>query len=306
MPRAQSWLLLRWAVAGVLLLALGAASVWVLAILDRQRPASRRAAELSYLPKGEYLRVAVLGYRQITADLIWLKAVQHFGEGKQTKQGYLWAYHAVDVVTDLDPKFWFAYQAAGTILGVWAGLVHESVAILTKGMRHNPDVWQLPFYVAYDYYYELCDTTTAAKYFRIAAQLPQAPTYLPRLTAKMLVEAGDPDAALEFLQRLYDQQQDERLREALVQRMKQVVAERDIRFLEEGVRRFKLRYGKLPRSLTELVTKRIIVRLPDDPLGGTYELNASNGSVTSTGLRERLKVYRKVSCQRPVTPGRPS
>ncbi|MGH7255085.1 MAG: hypothetical protein ACREI3_04840, partial [Nitrospirales bacterium] len=119
-----------WILGGLLTLSLGLVAVLNLVGLERSRPPAVRAAELSYLPKGEYLRVAVLGYRQAVADLIWLKAVQHFGTKYQTKEGYRWAYHAVDVLTDLDPKFSFAYQAAGTILGVWAGLPKESIALL--------------------------------------------------------------------------------------------------------------------------------------------------------------------------------
>ena len=281
-----------WFLTGSLLLVLGGAAAGTLIVVEHQRPAMVRAAELAYLPKGEYLRVAVLGYRQMAADLIWLKAVQHFGERKQTTEGYLWAYHAVDVLTDLDPKFAFAYQASGIVLGVWANLPRESIALLTKGMRHNPEVWQLPFYVGYDYFYEVHDPVQAAKYLRIASELPGAPAYLPKLAARMTVEAGDPDAALEFLQRLYQQLQDERLRESLVQRMKEVVAERDIRFLEEGVRRYKSRYGKRPANLNDLVTKGIIQQIPEEPLGGVYELKPSDGTVASTGLRQRLRVHR--------------
>jgi len=102
-----------------LILALGI-SAGLLNMMEQQRPPAHRATELEYLPKGEYLRVAVLGYRQITADLIWLKAVQHLGERTQTQAGYRWAYHAVDVLTDLDRNFISAYQATGTILGVWS------------------------------------------------------------------------------------------------------------------------------------------------------------------------------------------
>lgn len=292
-PHASTASLTSWFLTGGLLLALGGTAVGVLATMERQRPAMLRAEELSYLPKGEYLRVAVLGYRQMAADLIWLKAVQHLGEKNQTRGGYLWAYHTVDVVTDVDPTFAFAYQAAGTILGVWAGLPHESIALLTKGMRHHPEMWQLPFYVGYDYFYELHDPVTAARYFRLASMLPGAPPYLPKLAARMTVEVGDPDAALEFLQRLSQQVRDERLREGLARRMKEVIAERDIRFLEEGVRRYKARYGMLPVRLEDLVTRGIISGIPEEPLGGIYELKASDGAVTSTGLRERLRVYRK-------------
>ena len=288
-----------WLLTGSLLLILGGAAVEVLAVVEHQRPATVRAAELAYLPKGEYLKVAVLGYRQMAADLIWLKAVQYLGERKQTTEGYLWAYHAVDVLTDVDPKFAFAYQAAGAILAVWANLPQESITLLTKGMRHNPEVWQLPFIVGYDYFYELCDPASAAPYFRIASLLPGAPEYLPKLAARMTVESGDPDAALEFLKRFYARVEDERLREALTQRMKEVVAERNIRFLEEGVRRYKARYGRLPVRLENLVSDRIIAEIPAEPFGGVYKLNHSNGTVTSTGLPERLRVHRHVNCQRP-------
>lgn len=281
-----------WALAGALLCVLCGSAIGVLTVVERQRPAIVRAEELSYLPQGKYLKVAVLGYRHLAADLIWLRAVQYFGVKEQTAEGYRWAYHAVDVLTDLDPTFVYAYQMAGTILGVWAKLPQESVDILAKGMVHNPEVWQLPFFLGYDYFYELHDPVSAAKFFRLASMLPGAPEYLPKLAARMTIEAGDPKAALEFLQRLYQQVQDPRLREGLERRIREVIAERDIRFLEEGIRRYRARYGKLPGSLEALVTGGIIARVPDDPLGGLYQVNPSDGTVASTGLRERLKVHR--------------
>ncbi len=292
-PQAGRVALAEWALPGILLLVFGGLAVGLLAIVERQRPPEARAAELAYLPKGEYLKVAVLGYHQIVADLIWLKAVQHFGERQQTKKGYKWAYHAVDVVTDLDPKFSFAYRAAGTILGVWAGLVQESIAILSKGMRHNPEVWELPFYLGYDYFFELHDPKSAALYFQKAAELPGSPAYLPKLAARMTVEAGDPVAALEFLERLYRQMQDEQLRKGLERRMREVAVERDIRSLEEAVHQYKVRHKKNPGKLEDLVKAGIIPQVPIEPLGGTYQLNAKDGTVISTGSAERLRVHRR-------------
>ncbi len=279
-----------------LVVGLGAMATSLLVTMERQRPSTVRAAELSYLPRGEYLKVAVLGYRQIAADLIWLKAIQHFGGRDATLADYRWAYHAADVLTDLDPRFVMAYHATGTILGVWAGLVQESIALLKKGQRHNPDVWQLPFTIGYDYFYELCDPANAAIYFRQASLLPGAPEYLPRLAARMTVESGDPDAALEFLQRFAQQTHDERMREALAQRMKEILAERDIRLLEEAVRRYQHRYRKLPKALTDLVAGDILDHVPQDPFGNRYQFNPTNGTVSSPGLKERLRVHRHMGC----------
>lgn len=288
MTRIRQWLLVSGLLSGLI-----AASIGALIAAERMRPSEVRALELAYLPKGEYIKVAVLGYRQIASDLIWLKAVQYLGEINQTPEGWLWAYHVMDVVTDIDPQFVAVYQAGGTILGVWAQRVQESIMLLEKGVRHNPNVWTLPFFLGYDYFYELHDPVTAAKYFRMASALPGAPAYLPKLAARMTVEAGDPAAALEFLERLYTQTQDERLQEALVQRMKEVIIERDIRFLEEGVRQYRARYKRWPAGLEDLVHKRIITAIPPEPLGGAYVLGSPEGTVKSTALAGRMRVLRK-------------
>ena len=84
-------------------LVLWAGASSLLLILDHERTAVARAEQLAYLPKGDYLKLAVLGYRQVVADLIWLQAVQHIGAKRDTQLGYTWTYHAVDVLTDLDP-----------------------------------------------------------------------------------------------------------------------------------------------------------------------------------------------------------
>lgn len=261
--------------------------------VDKQRQDIGRAVELSYLPKGEYLKVAVVGYRQIAADLIWLKAVQNLAGRSQTRKGYLAAYHAVDVLTELDPHFAHAYQFTGTILSVWARLVNESVAILSKGVQHNPTVWELPFFLGYNYYYELKDPGSAARHFQMASSLPGAPKWLAGLAARMTVEAGDPSAALEFLQRLYMQTKDDQIREGLAIRIREVIVERDAQALENGVKTFRERFGRLPATLEDLVAQGIIPAIPQNPFGERYELNPTDGTVTSPSVRERLRVHRK-------------
>ncbi len=288
MASFRQWLLVSGLLAGLVVSAIGA-----LMAAERMRPPEVRALELAYLPKGAYIKIAVLGYRQIASDLIWLKAVQYLGEVNQTPEGWLWAYHVMDVVTDIDPQFVAVYQAGGTILGVWAQRVQESIMLLEKGVRHNPNEWTLPFFLGYDYFYELRDPVTAAKYLRMASALPGAPAYLPKLAARMTVEAGDPAAALEFLERLYAQTQDERLKEALVRRMKEVIIERDIRFLEEGVRRYRARYKRWPAKLEDLVRKGIITAIPPEPLGGAYVMGSPEGTVKSTAFTGRLQVRRR-------------
>lgn len=57
------------------------------------------------------------------------------------------------------------YQATGLFLGVLVGRHEEGVAILKKGIRHNPDNWQLPFLAGYISYYERCDPAAVGNCF---------------------------------------------------------------------------------------------------------------------------------------------
>lgn len=277
-------------------LGLLASASGVLHVLDQERTAVARAEQLAYLPKGDYLKLAVLGYRQVVADLIWLQAVQHIGAKRDTQLGYTWTYHAVDVLTDLDPTFVAPYQATGLFLGVLVGRHDEGLAILNKGSRHNPSNWQLPFLAGYISYYERCDAAGAGEFFRMAARVPGSPAYLPQLAARMTVESGDPTAALEFLDRFSRSVSDERLREALFRRMKEIVQEQDLRFLEESTKRYRLKYGRGPAKLEDLMLHGIIPQLPVDPLGGQYEIDGLTGAVSASSKRDRLRIHEKVAC----------
>ena len=291
------------AVFGLILLV---GSSVLLHLLDGQRTAVARAEQLAFLPKGEYLKLAVLGYRQVVADLIWLQAVQHIGAKRDTQRGYTWTYHAVDVLTDLDPTFVAPYQATGLFLGVLVGRQEEGLAILDKGIRHNPSIWQLPFLAGYVSYYELCNPVEGGKYLRMAAGVHGSPTYLPRLAARMTVEGGDPTAALEFLDRFSRNVSDERVREALLQRTKEILQEKDLRFLEESIGRYRAKYGQAPTKLEDLMLHGIIQQLPVDPFSGEYEVDAFSGVVRATSKRDRLRIHEKVACQVKAGAVRPS
>ena len=260
-------------------------------VTDRIRPREVGVAELTYLPKGEHLKIAVLGYRNVVADLLWIKALNIFGPRKAEKEEYLAGYKAVDVLTDLDPTFVAAYHVGGIILSIWGNLPELSNQLLIKGSEHNPTAWELPFLAGFNYYFELKDPGMGSKYLQIASAIPGGPPFLPSLAARMAVESGDPNAAMEFLERLYEQAQDERLRENLQHRMREVIAERDIRKLEEAVLQYQSQYGRRPSHLADLVASGILARIPDEPLGGAYEL--SEGRVKSTMLKERLTVHRR-------------
>jgi len=205
------------------ILILGCSIYLVQLQIDRSKEINQKIESFIQLPKGEYLKVAVLGYDQLVADLLWLRVVQIVGEHTVTESAYDWVYHALDVITTLDPKFAYAYQVGGVTLSTLASQPAKANLLLTKGARENPEIWQLPFYIGFNDYFYLNDYKSAAENMARAAQIPGRPDFVPKLATRLFVQAGETRTALEFLGRMAEEAKDDKVREALRLRMEEIL-----------------------------------------------------------------------------------
>ncbi|MDH4083145.1 MAG: hypothetical protein OEV99_06675 [Nitrospira sp.] len=248
--------------------------------------------ELAQLPRGEHLKPALLGYHHLGADVVWLRLLQVVGKKTNTAGEYEWLYHALDVVTTLDPQYAYAYYVGGVVLTNYANRVDLSNRLLEKGHRENPGEWNLPFLLGYNHYFILGNAPKGAVYIAQAARTAGAPDFLPGLATRMHAEAGNPDVALQFLEALWKENPDLVVREKLETRAKEVIIERDLRLLEQAIGLYQKKYHASPKALTELVSTGYLSRIPEEPFGGSYELNTQTGQVTSSTHPTRLKVFR--------------
>lgn len=251
-----------------------------------------RIEELAHLPHGEYLKPMLLGYQHVGADLLWLQLLQVLGKKKTTADEYEWIYHALDVITTLDPQYDYAYYVGGVVLTNLANRTDLSNRLLEKGFAANPTIWNLPFLLGYNYYFIFGDAARGAEYMAAAAKLPGGPSYLPGLASRMYAEANNPEVALQLLRALWLQTQDQQMREVLENRAKEIIIERDIQTLESAREVYRDKHGHLPKALNDLVMSGEVEQIPDEPFGGTYNLDAQTGEVLSSSHPKRLKVFR--------------
>jgi tetratricopeptide (TPR) repeat protein len=244
--------------------------------------------QLTYLPSGEYLRMASLGYRELAADILWLQVIQVMGEKKLSEEEGQWLYHAVDRITTLDPKFVRAYEAGSHALCILVLMPEESNRLLEKGMRHNPQEWMLPFLLGINYYFEVGDDEKAAE--AMAARLPGAPERLLNLAAKLFVSAKSPQQAVELLAKVYEETSDENVRKMVEVRLKESIVERDLQILEEAIRRYQLNYTHRLGRLEDLVGPGLLRELPKEPFGGQYLYEPATGVVRSSEVAERMRI----------------
>ena len=246
--------------------------------------------QLTYLPSGDYLRMASLGYRELAADLLWLQTIQVMGERKLSEEEGHWLYDAVDRITTLDPKFVRAYEAGSHALCILVVMPEESNRLLEKGMQHNPQEWKLPFLLGINYYFELADDEKAAEAMAKAARLPGAPQGIARLAAKLFVSAKSPQQAVELLAKVYEETSDENVRKMLEVRLKESLVERDIQILEQAISRYQAKYMRRPERLENLVEPGLLQELPTEPFGGHYLYEPATGAVRSSEVTERMRI----------------
>ncbi len=258
----------------------------------RVNRAAIQTEELGALPAAEYLKPGLLGYHHLGADLLWLRLIQVVGKKSNTVQEYEWLYHALDVITDLDPQYDYAYQVGGIVLTHLANRVDLSNKLLEKGLEPNPTVWQIPFYMGFNYYFYLHDPSPAANYIARASRITGRPPFLPLLATQLYAEAGNPDTALNFLMAIRTQTPEGWIKEQLETRIKEVTIERDIRALEEAVSGYRKREGHGPAKLKDLLRAGDISMLPVEPFGGQYTLDTTTGTISSSTHPERLHIYR--------------
>lgn len=267
----------------VVVLAAAAAGARLHAEADAWRGPSDADDELRWMPSGRALRLAVLRYDNVAADLLWLRAVGMFGEKYGTSGGDVawlqWLYHLVDLVTDLDPSFRSAYVHGGTLLRLFPGWQTQSTLVFAKGAAALPERWEFPFNISMNYYLHEGDPESASRYMRQASVIPGSPFYLRSLAASMLDEAHQLDTALAFLRQELTQVADPRVRSALEVKEQEIRYRIGIRDIEAARQRFRDESGRDVLHPADLVPGTL-PRLPDDPLGGRW-IFGPDGSVAS-------------------------
>jgi tetratricopeptide (TPR) repeat protein len=169
--------------------------------------------EKLYLPSGKFVREFSLGYREIAADMVWLSAVQYYGDFRKGNGDLRYFRGLIDIVTSLDPHFIFAYLFGGIVVSEDAGAFEDGLNILKRGMSHNPNSWQLPFEIGFLNLVNRRDFAIAGRYFELASKLPGAPEYAERFAAFVYSRAGDSDSSIRLWEEYRDHTEDPFLKE---------------------------------------------------------------------------------------------
>ncbi|RMF93497.1 MAG: hypothetical protein D6734_09910, partial [Candidatus Schekmanbacteria bacterium] len=261
--------------------------------IDTMKEDITTAEKLFITPSSKIVKVMSLNQKALIADILWLKIIQYVGERKQTEKGWDWLYNNTNLLTDLDPNFYLAYQFSGLILTVFANRIDQSITILKKGAKYNPDNWFIYFLLGYNYFNEIRDYKKAAFYIRQASLVKGSPAFLKLFATRLYSSAGNPEDGIIFTESLLRKTENEEMKKRLNERLKLLYIERDLKLLNEKVKDYIKKFKTTPTSLQDLVKANLLTSIPKDPFGKEYYLDITTGTVKSASTTERLKVFHR-------------
>lgn len=271
------------------LVALFAAVIGLQVLQTREQPLGLPAdvsTNLLYVRSPEFLRRASLSFHALVADIYWIRTVQHYGRTKlstDSNKQYDILYPLLDLSTSLDPYFDVAYKFGAIFLAeeypAGAGRPDQAIALLRKGLRAQPDKWQLAQEVGFVYYWWLADYQAAAMWFNRAADMTKAPDWLRPLAAVTLAQGGNRATSRTLWTEIVRNADADWLKSQATFRLNQLDAMDGIDVMERVVQQYRARTGVLPATWIDMIRAGLLRAIPADPTGTPLRLDASTGKV---------------------------
>ncbi len=230
--------------------------------------------------------IVAMEFKGIVSDFLFLKVSTFLGD-KFMKRLMLgdrhaeYIYNSVDVITDLDPWFWDAYLLANMVLSWDFRKIDKANTLLFKAREYRTDDFQVPYQIGFNYYYFLKDNTNGAKYMMEASKLPGSPAYLTSLAARLFMYQNQYKPAILFLKDVIAKTRNPVLKKRFETRLNTLIVLDD---LEKAVDKFKEIYGHFPLKISDLVEKKIIEKIPQDPYGGDFFIMKNSRVFTTSKM----------------------
>ncbi|HEY1557295.1 MAG TPA: hypothetical protein VGF94_20805 [Kofleriaceae bacterium] len=219
-----------WPVVAAACVAIGGAR---LARTTAQDLRPKDGTDAPYAPSPEAAPVASLGYRELAADLLWIRFLGYWGGNDATWQGIA---AVVDAIVALDPKFRPIYLSGAHALtlanhGVTQDTLLHAIAVLQRGAKEFPDDYKIPELAAELYTGDLKTTDPAQRrawdekgtaLMESALRKPGAPSWAATWAAHMRSKLGQKQEAIANLREMILLTRDVEARKKMIDKLAQL------------------------------------------------------------------------------------
>lgn len=232
------------------------------------------------------LEIVAGEFKGIIADLIVLEAGSQLGTEvikiagggyKVVPKEYDWdTIHTLFTNSQaLDPRFQHTYVLAQGWLPWDPQMVEETQEILKVAAKSRPWDWQPLHMQGFNTYYFFDMPGEAGKIFLEAAKIPNAPPFLSIVGGRLALKGGETEAIIILLESvLVNKTEEDEGYQDIVYRLE---ALRGVRVIELAGLEFTKIFNRRPKTVAELVERNLLKKIPDNPYGDDYCIDAYGG-----------------------------
>ena len=154
---------------------------------------------------------------------------------------------------------------------------------MKKGRRSVFWDWELPFYVGFNYFFNLDEPGKASDWLMDASRRTNnRSSVLVTLASRLAYQGQKTENAIIFLRGMIAQAEDDSTRRIYSMRLKSLEG---IYLVEKAVKAYRQKFGTDPDDLESLVGSGVLLSTPEDPYGGTYYLDEDKNAKTTSNFR---------------------
>ena len=253
--------------------------------------------ELLYLPNEHLLEHFTGGMSGVVADLLWIRCLLYTGKHFRGDHDFTWLNHMCEMTTRLDPYFVDAHRYGGVFLAMLRADDDACIRLLQRGMVNNPDAWELPYEIAMTYLLNRPNQpdspVQAARYLAMAIKTGKAPRHVLTLAESLQRGHNLVDVERDMWESML--RSDDALLRDLAER-KLILVELRVACgnLDQAAGRYAAEHGAPPKNLNDLAAAGLITDLPQDPLGGSFFVDADGHVQNTSVLDEQVEKARTV------------
>jgi hypothetical protein len=233
-------------------------------------------AEVPYTPSPGAAPFVSLGYREATADLLYVRMLGHFTSERSTGPGVA---ALAEAVAALDPRFHRLYETGANAMTLAklqqdSSVVMRAIALLEAGAKEFPDDWKLPYLAGQMYTQDLKSDDPAQRrawdergtlLIESAIRKPGAPASAATWAAYMRTKLGQHERAVAGLHEMLLLSRDDKSRKRMIAQLASL-EQRDAQSLAAEINEERNAFEKtwrserrtVPVSMYILVGKRLV------------------------------------------------
>lgn len=178
-----------------------------------------------------------IGQKRLLSSLFWIHTMLE-SDIERVSNDNSWMYYRFKTIASLEPLFYQNYLYGGLYLSVIKDDVRGAADIYNLGLEKFKDDFWLNYNAAFNDYFELGDSKSALKKYKIALKSPEAKPhmkYLPGLIGRIQAETGGLKEAFTILFNHYNNTPKGKLKTRLKENLYSLKAEIDLTCLNNNL-----------------------------------------------------------------------